>query len=83
MSLKSRDEERGGDPSLNQRRRKADIMKEKYERSTMESLIRHAEYKQSVGMELNDSERFVIENKAFLLRKQKMMMRYSVPRRCS
>lgn len=72
MSLQPRDEQGGGDSaSLNQKRRKADIMKEKYEVRTIENLIRQAEYKDSIGMQLNDSERFVIDNKSFLLRKKK------------
>lgn len=71
MSLQPRDEQGGDSASLNQKRRKADIMKEKYEVRTIENLIRQAEYKDSIGMQLNDSERFVIDNKSFLLRKKK------------
>ena len=73
MSLNSRDEGGGGGSPITQKRRRGDIMKEKYERHTIENLIRQAEYKQSLGMELNDSERFVIDNKSFLLRKKTMM----------
>lgn len=73
MSLKSRGDEGGGDSSFNQKRKRADIMKEKYEQNTINNLIRQAEYKASVGMELNDSERFVIDNKSFLLRKKASM----------
>lgn len=74
MSLQSKDDGGGGGNPFNQKRRRGDIMKEKYERHTIENLIRQAEYKQSLGMELTDSERFVIDNKAFLLRKKAMMM---------
>jgi hypothetical protein len=73
MSLPPKDESGGGsgEPPINQRRRRSDMAKERYERNAIANLIRQAEYKQSLGMELTDSERFVIENKAFLLRKAK------------
>lgn len=73
MSLQPRDDGGGDGNPLNQKRRRGDLMKEKYERHTIENLIRQAEYKQSLGMELNDSERFVIDNKAFLLRRKAKM----------
>lgn len=73
MSLRSKGEEAGGNSGLNQKRRKGDMAKERYERHTINNLIRQAEYKDSLGMPLNDSERFVIDNKAFLLRKKARM----------
>ena len=74
MSLESKKgEENAGGSGLNQRRRNADRIRERYQKHTIENLIRQAEYKNSLGMELLPEERFCLENKAFLLRKRKMM----------
>lgn len=76
MSLESNrgDEKQVGD-GFNQRRRNADKIKERYQKNTIENLIRQAEYKSSLGMELTADERFVIDNKGFLLRKSDVMAR--------
>jgi len=68
LEYKGEDTSSGG---LNQKPRKADRLKEKYQKHTIENLIRQAEYKDSLGMELTPDERFVIDNKSFLLRKDR------------
>jgi hypothetical protein len=74
MSLESnRDNEKQSGDGFNQKRRNADRVKERYQKNTIENLIRQAEYKNSLGMEMTDSERFVLENKGFLLRKHKLI----------
>lgn len=74
MSLQSKKgEENAGGSGFNQKRRNADRVRERYQKHTIENLIRQAEYKNSLGMELTGEERFVLENKGFLLRKRKMM----------
>ncbi len=76
MSLESnRDNEKQSGDGFNQKRRNADRVKERYQKNTIENLIRQAEYKNSLGMELTSDERFVIDNKGFLLRKSNVMAR--------
>lgn len=72
MSLapKGADTSEGG---LNQKTRKSDRLRESYQKHTIENLIRQAEYKDSLGMELTLDERFVLDNKSFLLRRSKDM----------
>ena len=74
MSLTPRsDGDKISEDGTDQRRRKADIVKEEYERRSVENMIRNAAYKDSVGMDLLPEERFVLENKRWLLRKKRQI----------
>ncbi len=72
MSLQSREED-ASDRGLNQKPRKAEAMRERYQKHSIENLIRQAEYKDTLGMELSADERFVIDNKGFLLKRRKAL----------
>lgn len=70
MSLEHRkDMEKVSNDGTEQRKRWADKYTERYEKQTIENLVRQASYKDSLGMELLPEERFVLENKRWLLRK--------------
>ena len=64
LSEKTRDDglEKAG------QRRKADKYRENYSRAVLQDKMRNALYKDSIGMDLDQSDEFMLQNKQFFMK---------------
>jgi hypothetical protein len=68
MSLEPRDDDRQSDrPSQGElvEQRVSDVYKQNYSKAALRRRLQEAEYKDSVGLELNAQDEFLIQNKQF------------------
>lgn len=71
MSIEPKSEERPNDTMNHNKKSKAEQMREQYDEQGMKAIVWGAEMRERSGFVLSDVDRFILDNKAFLLKRKK------------